>query len=48
MSFEDYFELFAVLQDFKYLMCLFPQFLAETLVMFYGALGFHETLVEKH
>jgi hypothetical protein len=27
---------------------LFPQFLAETLMMFYGIQGFHETLVGKH
>jgi len=48
MSFEEYFEFFAVLQDFKNFKYLFPQFFAETLMMFYGILGFHETLVGKH
>jgi hypothetical protein len=48
MSFEKYFEFFAVLHDFKNLMYFFPQFLAETLMMFYGIQGFHETLVGKH
>jgi len=29
-------------------MYLFPQFVAENLMMFYETLGFHETLVGKH